>query len=93
MRILVYSDLHLEFPAAARRFRVPEGLAYDAVILAGDIHQHTQAIEWAEQTFAGKLIIYAIGKCRVICNPRGYLDKLKDTVENQAFLDDFVVEV
>ncbi|MCX7170699.1 MAG: metallophosphoesterase [Proteobacteria bacterium] len=61
MRLLVYSDLHLEFPAAMRRFRVPEGLAYDAVILAGDIHQHTHAIEWAEQTFAGKLIIYVMG--------------------------------
>lgn len=61
MRLLVYSDLHLEFPAAMQRFRVPAGLAYDAVILAGDIHRHTHAIAWAEQTFAGKLIIYVMG--------------------------------
>lgn len=28
---------------------------------------------------------YRIGKCRVVCNPRGYPDRLKDRYENPAF--------
>lgn len=61
MRVLIYSDLHLEFPTAMERFRVPEELDYDTVILAGDIHKHTHGITWAAQTFAGKRIIYVMG--------------------------------
>ena len=61
MRILIYSDLHLEFPDALARFRVPEGLDYDAVVLAGDIHKHTDGLSWAAETFIGKRIIYVAG--------------------------------
>lgn len=61
MRILVYSDLHLEFPNALARFRVPDELDFDAVILAGDIRKHTHGIEWAARTFAGKRIFYVMG--------------------------------
>lgn len=61
MRILIYSDLHLEFPDALRTFHVPLGLEFDAVILAGDIHSHTHGLRWAANTFAGKLVIYVPG--------------------------------
>ena len=61
MRLLIYSDLHLEFPSALEHFKVPQGLEFDAVILAGDIHSHTHGLHWAAQTFAGKQIIYVAG--------------------------------
>ena len=61
MRLLVYSDLHLEFTGALDHFRIPPALEFDAVVLAGDIHSHTRGIEWAAQTFAGKPIIYVAG--------------------------------
>jgi predicted phosphodiesterase len=61
MRILVLSDLHLEFAGALEHFRVPPDLQFDAVILAGDIHSHTRGIDWAARTFAGKHIIYVAG--------------------------------
>ena len=59
MKILVLSDLHIEFapfvpdPAAVE--------AADVIVLAGDISTGTQAIPWARKTFAGKPIIYIAG--------------------------------
>lgn len=61
MRILIYSDLHLEFKNAIERFRVSEDIEFDTVILAGDIHKHTHGIAWAAKTFAGKRIFYVMG--------------------------------
>jgi predicted phosphodiesterase len=61
MRILIYSDLHLEFPAALEHFSVPPDLEFDTVILAGDIHAHSHGIDWAAATFAGKPVIYVAG--------------------------------
>lgn len=59
MKILVLSDLHIEFapfvpdPAAVA--------AADVIVLAGDISTGTQAIPWARKTFPGKRIIYIAG--------------------------------
>lgn len=63
MRLLIYSDLHLEFPEAIRRFRVPDDLDFDAVLLAGDIHKQADGIAWAAANgaFRGKGIIYVMG--------------------------------
>ncbi|MBI5921954.1 MAG: metallophosphoesterase [Betaproteobacteria bacterium] len=63
MRLLIYSDLHLEFPDALRCFRVPDGLDFDAVLLAGDIHKQDDGIVWAaaNEAFKGKRIIYVMG--------------------------------
>ena len=36
---------------------------------------------------------YRIGKCRVVCNPRGYPDRLKDRYENPAFDSARIVEI
>ena len=60
MRILVASDLHLEFPQS--RYEPPcDG--YDVVVLAGDIHcSVAAAVEWADRVFpAGIPIIYVPG--------------------------------
>jgi predicted phosphodiesterase len=63
MRLLIYSDLHLEFPEATRCFRVPDGLDFDAVLLAGDIHKQADGIAWAaaNEAFKGKQIFYVMG--------------------------------
>lgn len=61
MRALIYSDLHLEFPEAQRHFRVPDGLAYDIVILAGDIDIGTRGLYWAAETFPNVPIVYVNG--------------------------------
>lgn len=61
MRLLIYSDLHLEFAGALEHLRVPGGDAFDAVVLAGDIHSHTRGVEWAAQAFAGKPVVYVMG--------------------------------
>lgn len=59
MKILVLSDLHIEFapfepdPAAVE--------AADLIVLAGDISIGTQGIPWARKTFADKHIIYIAG--------------------------------
>ncbi|MFH1870129.1 MAG: hypothetical protein ABIG36_05850 [Pseudomonadota bacterium] len=36
---------------------------------------------------------YRIGKCRVVCNPRGYPDRLKDRYENPAFDPAKIIEI
>jgi len=59
MKLLVLSDLHLEFAPF-----VPEPAAVEAadvVVLAGDISPGTKAISWARQAFAGKPVVYVAG--------------------------------
>ena len=61
MRILVLSDLHLEFADCL----VPEGLHFDAAILAGDIHSRGQkAMAWARSRRGVDLdvpLVYVVG--------------------------------
>lgn len=59
MKLLVLSDLHLEF-----RSFVPDLAAIracDVVVLAGDIHLGGQAIRWAAETFSEKPIVMVAG--------------------------------
>ncbi|MDN8612405.1 metallophosphoesterase [Variovorax ginsengisoli] len=58
MKILILSDLHLEFAP----FETPPALEFDVVILAGDIHSPSRrAVQWAESRFAGMPVIYVPG--------------------------------
>jgi predicted phosphodiesterase len=58
MKLLILSDLHLEF----HPFALDADVDFDVVILAGDIHSPgRRAIEWAAETFAGKPIINVAG--------------------------------
>lgn len=41
--------------------RLPDQDSYDVAVLAGDIHAHTHALEWAAQTFPNKPIAYTPG--------------------------------
>ncbi len=56
MKLLVYSDLHLEFSD----FDVPQS-GYDVVILAGDIHIGESGVIWAVNKFKDVPVIYICG--------------------------------
>ena len=68
MKIFLTSDLHVERAAKnfdpckdydCLQFNYPKNA--DVVVLAGDIGEWTNGIEWAAQKFKGKQIIYALG--------------------------------
>lgn len=62
MKILVLSDLHLEFgqlPPVYKGRRIDDGV--DVVVLAGDIAQGERGIRWARETFTTQEIIYVAG--------------------------------
>ncbi len=60
LRLLILSDLHLEFGP----FVPPDPVLYDLVILAGDVHgDGVKAVHWAqrESTFARKPVLFVPG--------------------------------
>lgn len=59
MKMLVLSDLHLEF-TDFEPDRVATAAA-DVVVLAGDIHTGASGIRWARLTFPDKPIVYVAG--------------------------------
>lgn len=62
MKILVLSDLHIEFAPFDPVYggvRIDHGV--DLVVLAGDIHVGTRGISWARQSFPDKAIVYVPG--------------------------------
>ena len=60
MKLHVLSDLHLEFNPRHPPWN-PPATGADVVILAGDIHNGTAGIDWAEQAFAGTPVICVPG--------------------------------
>lgn len=58
-RLLILSDLHLEFAL----FNPPNPASYDIAVLAGDIGVGLKAVRWAqrESTFAGKPVVLVPG--------------------------------
>lgn len=58
MKVLILSDLHLEFAP----FEPVPDLEFEAVILAGDIHSPAKrAVQWAANRFPGKPVVYVPG--------------------------------
>ncbi|MEW7374975.1 metallophosphoesterase family protein [Pseudomonas putida] len=55
MKLMVYSDLHLEFA----HFTPPCSGA-DVIVLAGDIHTKARGVRWANETFDGQ-VVYVCG--------------------------------
>ena len=60
MKIHLLSDLHLEHSHRHPPFVLPSTDA-DIVVLAGDIDNGTRAIDWAEDTFPGRTVLYVPG--------------------------------
>ena len=58
MKVLVLSDLHLEFAP----FEPVPDLEFDVVVLAGDIHSPAKrAVQWAADRFRSKPVVYLLG--------------------------------
>ena len=74
MKVLVFSDLHLEFAP----FEPAPDLEFDVVILAGDIHSPAKrAVQWAADRFRGKPVVYLLGN-------HEYYDGRLDTTLSEA---------
>lgn len=89
LRILIYSDLHLEFGVDFQ----PPHLDVDLVILAGDISKGSRGVHWANQAFTCD-VVFVGGNHEYYT---GHLDrtmqKMKDAadghvhiLENQSFI-------
>lgn len=94
MKILVLSDLHIEFSP----FRPPlESVASaDVVVLAGDIHQGNLAPSWARRTFPDKPIVLVAGNHEFY---NGHWERTLDSIRESArlhevhFLEDSAVTI
>ena len=61
MRIRVLSDLHLEFFDDPADAGIHDDVDCDVVVLAGDIANGIDGLEWAADTFMSRQIIYVMG--------------------------------
>jgi predicted phosphodiesterase len=64
MKLLILSDLHLEFNHYQLPFELPDPATYDAVVLAGDIGVGIKGMEWANNLFCDileKEVFYILG--------------------------------
>lgn len=85
MKILILSDLHLEFA----NFQAPE-VEVDVVILAGDIWKKNNGIFWARATWLNTEIIYVAGNHEFYDGDRSdVLHQLRDAADDTGvhFLD------
>ncbi len=58
MKVLVLSDLHLEF---GEPYLAPAGLDFDVVVLADDIDSGAKAVEWARLAFSHTPVLFVPG--------------------------------
>lgn len=61
MKLLVYSDLHLDLCPLKLQLDPDFLQTIDVVVLAGDITEGTKGLPWARETFPDKAIIYVDG--------------------------------
>jgi hypothetical protein len=94
MKLLIYSDLHLESSAFVPDPKAVQ--AADVVVLAGDIHPGVHGVTWARQCFANRPIVYVAGNHEF----HGYewertLDELRESahLHDVHFLEDSCVEI
>lgn len=60
MKVRILSDLHLELPDRQSYSAIVDDVECDAVVLAGDIANGTDGLDWAANTF-GRPVIYVMG--------------------------------
>ena len=61
MKMLVYSDLHLDFHVFRPQLTPAFMQKIDVVVLAGDITEGTTGLRWARETFPDTAIVYIDG--------------------------------
>ena len=91
MKILVLSDLHLEFANLS-----PPNSKVDLVILAGDIWKKDQGIHWARATWPTIPIIYLAGNHEFYRTERNAcLGALRSSAQkaNVHFLENDEIEI
>ena len=91
MKILVLSDLHLEFLPL-----VPDETAADVVVMAGDIDLGIDGLSWGRRSFPGKELVYVAGNHEFYGHD---WERLNDQLREQArrhevhFLEDGAAEI
>lgn len=91
MKLLVLSDLHLNFGKLAllhKDRRIDSGV--DTVVLAGDIAEGVDGIRWARETFITKEIVYVAGNHEFYDHNVDFLtDRLREVARRMEvhFLD------
>lgn len=94
MKLLIYSDLHLEW---SDFHQDPQAVDQaDVVVLAGDIWTGGKGITWAQKTFAGKPVVYVAGNHEFYGSKRpAQLAEMRDLAagSNVHFLDRDKVEL
>ncbi|WP_447741792.1 metallophosphoesterase family protein [Pseudomonas laurentiana] len=75
MKVLIYSDLHLEFADFG-----PPKVDVDLVILAGDIHLLGRGVTWANQVFTSP-VLYVCGNHEFY---RGHIDRTLTKMKSAA---------
>lgn len=73
MRLRVFSDLHLEFAPFS-----PPAIDADAIVLAGDIGEGLDGLDWAREQFPNDEILYVAG------NHEFYGERLPDAISALA---------
>lgn len=61
MKLLVYSDLHLDLYPLKLQLEPDFLQTIDVVVLAGDITEGSKGLHWARETFPDKAIVYVDG--------------------------------
>jgi hypothetical protein len=83
MKLLIYSDLHLEFK---RPLLPPDDIVYDVVVLAGDIHSPGyKAVRWAATAFEGTPVVYVPGNHEFYgCEINDELERMRAEAEGTS---------
>jgi len=90
VKLLILSDLHLEFGT----FQVPDVDDWCSAAYASELPDEFFEVPtlWLHG-HVHKCLDYRVGNCRVVCNPRGYKHSFADGAENAAFDPSYVIEV
>ena len=89
MKLLIYSDLHLEFGTFQ-----PSPAGADVVILAGDIAVGVDGVTWASAVFKATPVIYVPGNHEFYGHDVGLIATMKaQASENVYVLDNEAVEI
>lgn len=79
MKLLVLSDLHVEFSPFTPDLAATA--AADVVVLAGDIHKAREVVPWARRTFEDKPVVLVAGNHELY---RGEWERTLDTIRGDA---------